>query len=660
LNKVEVLAEFPAKNQRAEAHDHYDTPLIPIKNSLNGPLTTSRQLRLYYGYFCLFIIGSGLLLTSPSHFWQTLGAGLIVPGGGFVAILTAGEFWMMMSHAALLIGTLLAFFFALLAWILTGNILAPIAVWLGSAVFAAAMGHHQVWTGANFLLPGIPVLLSVLWISYRRKALFTSIKLRQKRNVYLAKSEGGKPSPMGEDGLPVVDELTAEDLMLMRFLLDRGLQPVDELNGFDILDQFQTASLRYQIANVSYALSLAQYCRTPAFRGYLSQAQVNLIEKMKLPIVWRYWRLENAWGNLRLDGDPMAPNTDDNIMYPGWYAGMIGMYQSNTGDRRYNEPDSLTLTTPKGRSYQYDYPTIVSNICKSHARNAFTLIPCEPNFIYPMCNNYGAMAIKIEDRLNSSSHWNDIAKDFAEKLDSEFTHADGRIDIVRSSRIGFAPPVVGQGPEMYTALFMHAVTPGIARRCWEITRQELLAADSFDDALEKLDGYDLGNYKKSNVSFAHLAAGATEMGDCELAEQLLSEYSRHNPGEVNDGVLHRKSASTMIHAVECAARVNRVNGIKDCVEKGMPEAWLTGPILQQATYPELLVAKAVSDGVNLDIVFYPGQESGGFEITLAQLKPNRHYQCQGAASEKIIGNSDGQATFRVVVDGRSPLQVLAI
>ena len=32
----------------------------------------------------------------------------------------------------------------------------------------------------------------------------------------------------------------------------------------------------------------------------------------------------------------MAPDTADNIMYSGWYAGLIAMYQSTSGDRRYN------------------------------------------------------------------------------------------------------------------------------------------------------------------------------------------------------------------------------------------------------------------------------------------------------------------------------------
>ena len=44
--------------------------------------------------------------------------------------------------------------------------------------------------------------------------------------------------------------------------LDRALQPVGELNGYDNIEQFQTAALRYQINNLAYALGLARATRT--------------------------------------------------------------------------------------------------------------------------------------------------------------------------------------------------------------------------------------------------------------------------------------------------------------------------------------------------------------------------------------------------------------
>lgn len=638
--------------------NNYKTALIPKKRKLNGPLSASKQSRFYKGYYALYLLGCYLFFFSGSSALQTFGAGLTFPGGGFVAVLSGGDIWMTAGHVAMFVATVIAFVAGMLAWILTGNNIAPVAVWLGVAALAPLMGHDQMWEGASYVVPGLPILLGLWWWQHRRIVLKEGIVKQTKLNAHLANTEGGVATPLDSvTGLPVVEELSEEDLKQMRFLLDRALQPVSDMNGFDIIDQFQTASIRYQICNMSYALSLANYVRMPAMRAYLTQAQQNLIEKMKEPKIWSYWGLENMWGNLRLDADPMAPNTTDNIMYSGWYAGAIAMYQSTTGDRRYNLPNAITLTSKKGKQYNYDYPQMVDILYKHHSNHEFCLFPCEPNWIYPMCNNYGSAAIKIEDRLNGTSRWDSIKERYHHMLDSEFTQVDGSIDVVRSTRIGFAAPVNGHSAQMYTSIFLHPVAPEIARRTWEIAKHQLLAVDDIQDALVKLDNFDGGNYKKANVACSTLAAMAKEMGDQEMTELLLDEHTKYNPATVKGGVISRKSCSTTAQLVECMARVGRTNGFKDLVEQGMPEAWLKGPILEEMNYPEILVAKAVSNGDDLDAVFYPGNGAGIYNIGLAQLKPNSRYQCAGASNDEVKADSEGRVRLTVKVDGRTPFSL---
>lgn len=98
--------------------------------------------------------------------------------------------------------------------------------------------------------------------------------------------------------------LSDEALALARFALDRALQPIENFEGFQFVDQFQTAATRYQIAQTGYALSLLN-ARLPAFRGYLREAQENLIHNQTDHRIWRYWRFENAWGNFNLNPDPV-------------------------------------------------------------------------------------------------------------------------------------------------------------------------------------------------------------------------------------------------------------------------------------------------------------------------------------------------------------------
>lgn len=101
-----------------------------------------------------------------------------------------------------------------------------------------------------------------------------------------------------------VTESSADDLASLRYLLDLALQPIDDFTGFTRLEQIGGSALRYQLSYAGYALSMAQYTRTPAFGGYLAEAQANLIRKMCDKRVWGYWATEQLAGYLRWNPDP--------------------------------------------------------------------------------------------------------------------------------------------------------------------------------------------------------------------------------------------------------------------------------------------------------------------------------------------------------------------
>lgn len=53
------------------------------------------------------------------------------------------------------------------------------------------------------------------------------------------------------------------------------------MRGFDHIDEFREAGTRCQLTLSSYALSAQAYANTPAFRGYLAEAQHRLALKMQ-------------------------------------------------------------------------------------------------------------------------------------------------------------------------------------------------------------------------------------------------------------------------------------------------------------------------------------------------------------------------------------------
>jgi hypothetical protein len=632
----------------------YRTALVPPRSSPFGPVTTARRRRALSVYAGVFCVGSGLALLTPSAAANAFGLGLIAPGAGFLLYAAGG-----VMHVALALGTLAGFAFALVLWFGAGNALAPLLVWLGAAVSAASMHHHATWSAARTLVP-LALIALLLAEALGARLQFRAARARGRaRNRYLESAQ-----PVASSSLTAAEELTPNELAALRFLLDRALQPIDEFNGYSWIEQFQTSSMRYQLMMTAYVLSLTQATRLPAFRGYLSTAQRNLIDKTKRYEVWNYWKVENAWGNLRWNGDPMAPHTHDNVMYSGWLAAMIGMYISNTGDARYDAPGSITLREPSGASYVYDWPGVVRILADNFARSAFTLFACEPNWIYPLCNTYAGIGLRIYDRLRGTDDWSRIEPDYRKRLADEFMRADGRLVVIRSSSTGLSIPGLSSVmTDAGVAMFQHALLPDVARRTWEIIRHDFLAlrGGELEVRYHGSDFLDVGNYAFSRAgTLACVASLAAEMGDAEVVRAALALLDAKHPPLIEHGTLRHPGLSVNTHLLAFCGRVNRANGMHDLVVNGMPESLREGPVLEGAEYPYVLVAQALSDGAALDLVLHPGAEPGRRELGLAQLVPGRRYRCEGAAPREIIADQAGCARVHVELDGRRALRVAPV
>lgn len=650
-------------NQPALPAPPYTTVLIPKRATPNGPITTARLRRTAILYGVLFLAGVTLAGLAPSPGLRAFALGLVVPGGGFW-VYAAGDALSMVEHVGLALLTLPIFLLALFAWFGSGNVMAPVVVWLGSALAAGAMGHDLTWSSATLFVPGLVVVGGVSRFFLRRRTLAAAQARRERRNAFLTNSRAVATPTASASSLPLVEELSTDDLAAMRFLLDRALQPISDFNGFEWIEQFQTSAVRYQVMALSYALSLVHFARLPAFRGYLSVAQQNLIEKMKDHRVWRYWALENAWGNLRLDADPMAPATHDNVMYSGWYAAMIAMYASNTGDDRYDLPGAITLRHPSGRDFVYDFPSVVRILAENFGRSVFCLFPCEPNWIYTTCNNFAGIALKTQDRLRGTDYWSTVGPTYERKIEDEFMTVDGRVVAIRSAGTGLTiPALTSVVTDAGTAFYMHPLLPAIARRSWEIVRHDLLELTDGGAQLETrgVDFIDTGNYRRSNATtLASVMATAAEMGDSPVAQTLLQRFDADHPVVTSGGVRHHPGVSVMGHILAFNARAGRPNAMHDLVAVGMPERFRSGPLLDDVEYPQVLVARAVSDGRALEAVLYPGDRQGRQSLGLSQLRPGSLYRCEGSVAAEVLADAAGTARVMVDLDGRTEFRLCPI
>ena len=640
---------------------------LDLGKSFAGPATAARWRRTALIYAGLLLLGTALAwLAQPE--WAAFGLGLTLPGGGFL-LHAASPLASTMLHVLLFVGTLLLFVFALFLWIATGNITAPVLVWLGSALIAGTMDH---WTGipslsltemcrsgslaaqwhdARLWLPlGIASFALVATWRFRRR--LPAMRAEAVRiNTFLAHAR----TPVTREvdvttGATKVHPVELRDLQQWRYLLDRSLQPVDQFNGFDRIDEFREAAKRYQICNLSYMLSMHTYVRTPSFRGYQLQAQKNLALKMMDHRCWSYWRLENIWGNFKTDPNPFAK---DNIMYYGWYAAMLGLHQLNFGDEQFSRPGGIRLQHPNGKVYETSFPDLCQLILRNMQGSDFCLFPCEPRWIYPICNNFGALALRCHDRLYGTSLWDSVKERYRKGLEDEFITLTGRITAIRDYHTGLTlPALTATMADAITAMFIHPVLPDIAARSWAIIRHDLIRLVDGEVEL-KLNGWDkidFGNYRPSLLTtYGLIAVAAREMGDDAVADGLLARIDREFPSRTIGGVRHYPKGSTSAHAVIHAARVLRANTLFDLVNVGMPDAWKTGPVLEHAEYPHVLVAGAVSDGKDLTLHLASETREGPHCIELAQLQPGRQYRIADDTQEPFAADVDGRADLRVAL-----------
>ena len=184
-------------------------------------------------------------------------------------------------------------------------------------------------------------------------------------------------------------------------------------------------------------------------------------------------------------------------------------------------------------------------------------------------------------------------------------------------------------------------------------RLTLTCPPSNDTANRK---FDFGNYKPGHgMSYSGIASAAREFGDSEIADAALRSLDQDCSPTSEGGVLRYTAMSNLGNAGAVIARVRRLNFWREAFLEGPPKSVFRGPLLTDASYPDVLVAKAFSDGDGLDLVLYPGGGPGVQTIGVGRLTPGRRYEVVGAAGgiDSVTADGDGCASFDVDLKGRT-------
>ena len=418
------------------------------------PSYLRRQVSLLCGYAVVCMLS--LILAPHADDARAFALGLVLPGAGFLHWAGDGQF---LAAMAVAVSALLLFALALLTWFATGNVLLPPLTWIGAAVAAA----HPTWFGLQ-TDAAAPLWSMILPLALPAAGTMVMATMQLRRRAGRAARE----EPWLQPAVPVAprDEIALDDLKRLRLLLDRALQPVEQFDGFEWRDQFQTAAVRYQINFMSYALSAARASHLPAATAYLDEAQRRLIAKLGDKRVWGYWALENTWGNLRIGRDPVPR---DNIMFTGFVG--LQMALSGTG--------AALALRDKGEIWRrYALSEIADLLAAQYQNTPSALLACEPNWVYPLCNLITACGVLAADNADGRERWSGIAEQFRATLMREMTTRSGDFVAFRSSLTGIARPSPGGAVmQAFPCLFLNAAYPDLAEEHWERLRRSLAARD---------------------------------------------------------------------------------------------------------------------------------------------------------------------------------------
>lgn len=613
-------------------------PAMVERRETFGPVTRRLQRRALtrWGVFSI----AGLLLgAAGSPALTALGLGLVLPGGG---LLYGGHPWL-----ALL--TILLIPVSLLLWLIVGAAIAPAILWLGAAVLGAALVRPEALV--PWAQPGVPLLalaLVAIVVLRNRRAADTRIAKVRALNAHFAT----RPVPKPHCDYPIEPPLDAESIGALRFALDLALQPLDRFDGFTTKDQFREAAWRYQLYALTESLSALRATRMPNFSGYLEQAQRNSVMKMTDKRVWKYWFYENLWGNLTVDPDPMVR---ENIMITGWYALALGAYQITSGDRSIDAPGALPFRWSDRRTFDYSYPKIADTLVRNFATDELCLYPCEPNWVFSYCNEEGVAGLMLYDRMHGTDHAARMMDKFRNRIDHEFTMADGKMVIIYANKLGL--PVAGRGAALYggSCWLRNMYAPDIAHRTWEQVRHEFLNGDLDSYQLKGGDKVDSGDYTTSegNLFFPLMMAAASEMGDDEV---YAWANRRHNAlGFVTTDGVTRWPGSTFANLTANMGRFGARDTWYRFANVEYPRAWREGPCLTGVAYPQVIVAQAFSDGQALDIVIEPGAGPATVALGFERLRPGALYQL--GEMEPIRADELGRGQVELVLDRRMPLRL---
>lgn len=543
---------------------------------------------------------------------------------------------------------LIAGLFSAVRWILRED------GWAPPVVIAAAVWHAATRTWWS-IFAGAGAALAVILLG---RGIATLRREAKRRRFRSARAEGpARPwsgASLRSEVAPVEQTTPLQEQFLRRFL-DFGHRPLDDWSAFSEGGESTDGALRYQSVLTSWSLFLAQNRLTPAYREATANAIGNLAERCRDHRVWKYWRRHNLTGAFRLNPDPFR---EENVMYAGYVADIIGMYEALSGDHHFDEPGGYSVTDGE-RTFGWNHIDIIDRLAEQHATSPLGSIPCQPGWAFPVCQTFSLRAILLGDRLHGQDHSWAIER-FLDAFPF-FVGSEGAIALSRHNVFGLGYPLsymLALNGQSGTGAFLAPFARDIVEEHYakQVKPQMYLDGEGKTRLrLRKIDTYDT-SYGRPNpaMPYAMVLLYAREIGDEEAArglqasleEMLTPDGPWPAPGTV------------VSNAITFMALLGTEGGLAAAHRRVASQE--TTPELESAPYPRVVVSRAVWTGQSLRCEIAPGPDpAASVELRFGRLEPGRTYAMNGLGEAVLrSADMDGGLTVAVPGDRRHSLELL--
>lgn len=400
--------------------------------------------------------------------------------------------------------------------------------------------------------------------------------------------------------------LSDKEIGHIRWIIKLAQQPSGDWSymGGEEEGQEWMESYRYQLAFMTYALALAQYHKTPAYRELYQQAIDKLIQKMTRRDVWGFW-YESSKGGKKLNPalkekgpgwiDPVA---DKNIMYSGHLLHMVELYQMLYRDKKYENPGSLVFTwewikEPLNK-FEYDSGKLAGIINKQFKDNPWHTIECEVNAIFAQCNQHPVLGLMLYDHNHGTNLAN--VRDLVRKtfLDKKFLNPDTHnfmyFYMLQQDKV---IPTASPSSDGWTGAFMHAWDPKLIQEHYpyQVKHHVKWQSDGTASVPDKTWG---------SIGAPHFALLAKEVGDEKTANGILAWMDKNWTPVWSDGMLRyprndEKKVIPLVTILAAGAELNVKNGIWTLHNEPWKEDHFKGLFISNVEYPKAFVKQAYYD-----------------------------------------------------------------